>query len=211
VKPRNAAALAFLICCLIVANSSLIASAKSTVSTYTNQTYGFSFRYPSDWSLKEGNPVKLSWGYLGPVDNVLPHGTTVAAVVVPFAPDNGDNLAPEFLSVSVDSTLTANECIRFVPAHKRWARPDPLASHPARKIGAIEFTEAEDESVGLGHDRSAQYYHVFKNRVCYEFELGLVENSDMTEDEAELRQLKAILATVTIRPTTIAAPLPKSN
>ena len=184
------------------------ASAKSKVSSYTNRTYGFSFQYPSEWTLKEANPVKLSWGYLGPVDNDLPHGTTVAAVVVPFTPDNGDNFAPEFLSVSLDTTLTADECTRFVPAHKRWARPDPLANHPAKKIGAIQFTEAEDDSAGAGHDRYAQYYHVFENRSCYEFELGLVENTDMAEDKADLQDLKAILATVTIRPTTIAPPVP---
>jgi hypothetical protein len=197
-----------LVAFVVVPVSSLAASSKSKLSTYTNQTYGFSFRYPSDWALKEGDPVKLSWGYLGPVENVLPHGTTVAAVVVPLKPDTGDNFAPQFLSVSVDTTLTAHECDRFVPAHKVWAEPDPLASHPIVKIGAIRFAKAEDSSAGLGHDRSAQYYHVFKNQTCYEFELGIVASLDPTEGvyDEELRELKAILATVTIRPTTVAVP-----
>jgi hypothetical protein len=204
---RRAAAVALVGWYLMVppSISSLAASAKSKLSTYTNQTYRFSFRYPSDWTLKEGDPVKLSWGYLGPVENVLPNGITVAAVVVPYEPNGVDNFAPLFLSVSIDTTLAANDCNRFAPAHKQWAEPDP-GSHPTTKIGAIWFTEAKDGSAGLGHQRSAKYYHVFKNRACYEFELGLVASSGMTEGDYDekLRELKAILATVTIRPTTIA-------
>jgi hypothetical protein len=100
--PPVSLALVILIAFTVAPGSSLAASAKSKFSTYTNQTYGFSFQYPREWTLKEGGRVKLSWGYLGPVEPALPHGVAVAAVVIPYEPN--------FVSVSVDTTLTDSEC-----------------------------------------------------------------------------------------------------
>jgi hypothetical protein len=64
-KLRHAAALALAVWYSMVPRPILAASAKSKLSTYTNKAYGFSFQYPSDWTLKEGEPVELSWGYQG--------------------------------------------------------------------------------------------------------------------------------------------------
>ena len=72
-KPRHTAALALVGWCLMTPNSSLAATAKPKLLTYTNKAYGVSFQYPSDWTLTEGDQVKLSWGYLGPVRDSLPH------------------------------------------------------------------------------------------------------------------------------------------
>ena len=158
---------------LMVPCSSLAADAKSKLATYTNQAYGFSFRYPSDWTLKEGEPVELSWGYLGQVESSMPHGTTVAAVVAPHEPDNGDNFAPYFLSVSIDSGLAADACGRFAPNGPYDVPPQP-GTPPIVKLGSISFAQAADDDGGLGHQRYARYYRVFRNRTCYEIEIGFV-------------------------------------
>jgi hypothetical protein len=180
----------------IAPNSSLAASAKSKLSTYTNQTYAFSFRYPSDCTLREGDEAKLNWGYLGAVDAHMPQAVTIAAVELPGNWYRGTDLGMAFMNVSVDSSLPATLCGE---------------GSPKVRVGAIDFTEHEDGDGGMGHSRYAKYYHVFRNRTCYEFELGestngygSVEGITKVDDDAVFRKLKAILATVTIRPVTIA-------
>ena len=68
-KPRHAAALAllgwYLTASPLVANGA--DSPKSKLSTYTNQTHGFSFQYPSDWIFKARQESQLNSGYLSPV------------------------------------------------------------------------------------------------------------------------------------------------
>jgi hypothetical protein len=53
----------------------------------------------------------------------------------------------------------------------------------------------------MGHDAVSRLYHVFRNGACYEFQLGIYENPQMSsEDELEdtFSELKDVLATVTI-------------
>ncbi len=195
--PPAALALVILLAFRVAPSSSLAAGAESKFSTYTNQTYGVSFQYPSEWTLKEGDRVKLSWGYLGSVKPALPHGVAVAAVVIPYEPN--------FVSVTVDTTLTDSECNRSVFSGLEEAQPEP-GKFPTVKVGENQFASAIQNNGGLGHQAFAQYYHVFQNRVCYEFELGVVGSADMTEGKKNerFRALKAILATVKFYATTVA-------
>ena len=192
-KPRHAVALALAGCCLIVSGSSVAADAKPKFSTYTNETYGISFRYPSEWTLKEGDQAKLNLGYLGEVDPHLPEGVTIVAVQMPGDSYPGTNLGLAFLNASVDTSLSDALC-NF--------------GSPKVEVGTIEFTNHEDGDGGLGHGRVAEYYHVFQNSICYEFELG--QTSNYQEDKkpvdynAVFRSLRRVLATVRIRPTKIA-------
>jgi hypothetical protein len=131
----------------------------------------------------------------------------VAAVVAPYEPDGGDNFAPYFLSVSIDSSLTPDACGRFDPNRPYQVPPQP-GTPPMVKVGAIPFAQAADEDGGMGHQRYARYYRVFRNRVCYEFELGFVASEGFNTDDkqsmdAEFEIINPILATVTIHPTTI--------
>lgn len=186
-------------------DSSLAANAESKLSIYTNPTYGFSFRYPSDWHLKEGDHAELNWGYLGPVRNALPRAIRVAAIVAPQDPE--DNFVTEFLSVSVATDTTAKQCAKFV-------FPDPYdflepGNPPTVKIGTIRFAQGEDREGGAGHQFIARYYHVLQNQACYEFQLGVDEiwtNLKPREIDDSFRDLEAVLATLTIRSTTITPP-----
>lgn len=190
-------ALVILIASTVAPGSRLAASAKSKFSTYTNQAYGFSFQYPSEWTLKEGDRAKLSWGYLGTVEPALRHGVAVAAVVIPYEPN--------FVSVSVDPTLSDSECNRSVFSGLEEQQPE-RGKFPTEKLGENQFTSAIQNNGGLGHRAFAQYFHVFQNRVCYEFELGVVGSADMTESKKNeaFQVLKAILATVKFYATTVA-------
>jgi hypothetical protein len=87
------------------------------------------------------------------------------------------------------------------------------------RVGAIEFSESEDGDGGMGRSNEVQYYHVFRNQICYEFQLGegvggygsATGIKSHVDDDGVFRRLKTILATVAIRSTTIALPRAKSK
>ena len=205
---RHAAALALVGWYLMVPSSGLTAGAKAKLSNYTNQIYGFSFRYPSDWTLTEGDEVKLSWGYLGQVGGSLKGGVTVAAVQVPSDPYLGTNFGVAFLKVMVDASLTPDECNRSSFAHVGYGSTP--AKYPTTKLGGNLFTNAGDGDLGLGHSADSDYYHIFRNGVCYEFQIGLGLNgggpaygTKYFDDATVLPRLKAIIASVKFRPPTL--------
>jgi hypothetical protein len=196
---------------LMTPNFSLAASAQSKLLTYTNEAYGVSFQYPSDWTLTEGDQVKLSWGYLGPVEDWLPHGVKVAAVEMPSDPYRGTDFGLAFLKVSVDTTLSLLECHRS--AFRDWKEVKPK-EYPTVWVGENQFSEEDEDDAGMSHQRTAQYYHIFRNQACYEFELGLstngygaVEGLKRVSDDDVFGKLTAILATVMIRQPTASSPL----
>lgn len=206
-NPHHAAALVLVGWYLMMPSPSLAATAKSKLRTYTDKTYGVSFQYPSDWTLTEGDQVKeLSWGYLGPVNDWLPHGIKVAAVAMPSDSYRGTDFGGAFLKVSVDTTLTLLECHRSAFRDWELVKPD---EYPAVWVGDNQFSEEDEEDAGMGHQRTAEYYHIYRNEACYEFELGLstagygaVENLKSVSGDDVFDRLMAILATVTVRERT---------
>src|SRR5208282_705787 len=114
-------------------------------------------------------------------------------------------LALEVRSWPAAPTLSDGECNRSVFSGLEGQQPEP-GKFPTEKLGENQFTSAIQNNGGLGHQAFAQYFHVFQNRVCYEFELGVVGSADMTESKKneKFRVLKAILATVKFYATTVA-------
>ena len=170
---------------------------KSRFSTYTNQTYAFSLRYPIGWILTEGDQVRWSWAYVGPASNSLPDGVTLAVLAPPA--ESQDDSTAEFLQVRVDTRLTHAQCNR-----DSFAGFDESQTEPGKfrkvKVGGIQFSEAAEGNVGRGQQANLHYYHVFHDRVCFEFLLGINETSrTLPDDELEddFAQLKDILATLT--------------
>jgi outer membrane protein assembly factor BamB len=189
------------------------AGARAGMSTYTNPTFSVSFQYPSDYILKTGRQAKLNWGYLGPVRSNFLHagGLPVAAVKMPDDSYRGTDFVIGFLLVSVNSALDDSECAQF-------DRPNPYPKleppwFSTAKVGAIEFAETEYGDAASSHQASAKDYHVYRNRACYEFLLGLgtagfgaAPGLRKVDDDEVFRKLTAILATVKFSPVTIAAP-----
>ena len=225
-KVRDAVALGLVAWCAITPralavtpDSAPAAEAKSKNSTYTSDTYGFSFQYPSNWILKEGGRLKLDWGYLGPVGNALPHGVPVVfvALEIPYGTSEGFLDAFYLVQVRVDTRLTPSQCYQssFAGLEAPGIRRDPPkgGKFPTGKIGSIEFTEAQDAEAAMGHQAVGRYYHVFRNGACYEFQLGVNGtwtnlNSDELEDQ--FSDLKNILATLRFYQPN-REPGPKSN
>ena len=83
---------------------------KLSASTYANPSYGVSFRYPKNGSLKEGDEANLELDGLGPVEMnfVQPGGTTISAVELPRKLYAGTDLNTAFFNVSVNPKLTSD-------------------------------------------------------------------------------------------------------
>ena len=199
--------------------------------TYVDSVSGVTFQYPRKYALKTGDAAKeiVSSDPI-PMDFVQPGGIAVATVSLPDSTYPNSDLTSAFFNVSVNKTLTADQCSQFsVPQPNPAAPADPsvqataqLATPPLSKlmIGDMELESAETTATGgeaanNPREESSKYYHVFQNGACYEFALKVATTKlDTTtttkpspsriDRDQVFHRLEAILATVKINP--IAAP-----
>jgi hypothetical protein len=187
---------------------------KLAASTYTNPTYGVSFRYPTYGSLKEGEQANLELDGLGPLETnfIHPGGDTISAVELPRKLYTGTDFNAAFFNVSVNPKLTAEQCQQFAFPETTDAT-DPVVSSKT-KVGATEFQAVEGFAGEENRQADVKYYHVFQNGSCYEFALGLETAAQATPDEIKpavkpvnrnevFRQLNWILSTVKIQPVVL--------
>jgi hypothetical protein len=198
-----------------------------TVS-YVNSDTGVSFDYPRKYALKTGDAAnELVSSGPAPMDFIQPGGVTLAAVALPESTYPNSDLASAYFNVSVNKTLTADQCSQFSVPRANPASPgDPniqavaqLATPPLSKlmIGDMELDSAEANPTGDGNtgtrEQASKYYHVFQNGACYEFALKVATTKLGTEtttkpspnhiDRNEVfHRLDQILATVKINPIT---------
>jgi hypothetical protein len=192
--------------------------------TYTDKTSGFSFEYPRKYALETGNAAtELVSSSPVPMDFVQPGGVALAAVALPESVYPNSDLASAFFNVSVNKTLTADQCGEFsVPQPNPAAPADPavqataqLAKPPISKlmIGDMELQSAEANAAQETREEVSKYYHVFQNGACYEFALKVAtfgpdtaaSNEATTKhiDRDEVfHRLEKILATVKVNPIT---------
>jgi hypothetical protein len=166
-------------------------------ATYVNATYGVSFSYPRKYSLQAGDkkssmPVPASF--------LKPGAIQVAAVDMPDDQYPDTDFSSALLNVSVNPSLTAEECGQFVPSSK-----DAEAAKPASaKLGVNEFAELEQMNGKTNSQSDLKYFHLFKNGACYEFALDVETSRTADVDLAQadrgkiFQQLEKILATARI-------------
>src|SRR5262249_8718561 len=112
-------------------------------------------------------------------------------------------------SVSVNPTMTAEQCSRF--AMLQPAAADQPAIVPAKvKLAGMELQSVEAVSGPETSQSDLKYYHAFANNACYEFSLGIstqaaIKDAKSAEADDEVapvdralvfRRLQNILATV---------------
>jgi len=186
----------------------LIKKQRPANATYVNATYGVSFSYPHRYSLQAGDK-KLSMPV--PASFLKPGAIQVATVDLPddLYPDT--DFSSALLNVSVNPSLTADECGQFVPNSK-----DAEAAKPTNaKLGANEFAEIEQMNGAqmpgaqmngaINRQSDLKYFHLFKNGACYEFALDVETSRKPDVDLAQadrgkiFQQLEKILATARIK------------
>jgi len=176
---------------------------RSSTVKYSDQTYGVSFRYPWQYSVKAGDAVDPD---SVPMDFIQPGGVTAVSVDVPkgFYPET--DFASAFFRVNVNKSLTEAECGQF--AVPQPPLPGQDAVQPAKMaLSELQMQEIEDLSGESTNQADTKYYHLFQNGACYEFALGLSTESTGDDEtlmpvnrEKVFRRLETILATVKINP-----------
>lgn len=179
-----------------------------TMATYSDPTYGVSFRYPKAYNLKTGDEPQKNLAGLGPaqMNFVQPGGSMLAAVEMPRNAYPGANISSAFFTVSVNPNLSEAECAQFSSSDASGPDDDPN-QQPLMKVGSLSFSQIEETL----KDSDSKYYHIFQNDTCYEFGLGLGNAVDgdqrqLTEAEYEkvFDRLDKIFATVKIEPAVVS-------
>ena len=189
------------------------ASANSKLSTYTNDALGISLRYSTkEYGVLKGKEIPKEWVNREPIETKFaqPGGVMIAALVP--AGGLGNDGPDELLILSINSKVTAAECDKF-------SSDDEWTAHRKERVGAMEFAQADGGEGGMCKDIFLKNYHIFRNQACYEIEMGVFaspclqdkDNDVFGSIKSEFRDLKAILATLAIRPTTVDPIRHKTN
>jgi hypothetical protein len=202
-----------------------IVKKKPATVTYTDKTYGVSFEYPRRYAIETGDAAEdLLVSSPVPMNFVQPGGVALAAVELPETGFANTDFSSAFFNVSVNNTLTADQCVQFsVPEPKPVApstQSTEVASAPEPQgtklmLGDMELRGTEAVSGEGSRQSDSKYFHLFQNNACYEFELNVTTNA--AENAAGMKhvdrdrvftRLESILATVKITPV-VPAPTPE--
>jgi len=180
--------------------------------TYADKTSGVSFQYPRKYSIETGDAAdQLVSSDAVPMNFVQPGGVAIAAVTLPTSVYPNGDLAAAFFNVSVNKTLTTEQCGEFSEAKAVTPADNtaPATAQPAKlMIGDMELQSSETLASQGTREEASKYYHVFENGACYEFALRVATTGVESEggkhvDSKEIFQrLGKILATVKIGPAT---------
>jgi len=164
-------------------------------ATYVNSEYGLSFRFPRKYSLQSGDKLALlSTSYLKA--GSLP----VAAVNMPGNSYPETDFTSALLNVSVNKDMTSDECVQFVPSAREAGEVKPTTV----KLGENEYSVFEQINGEDNKKSDLKFFHLFKNKACYEF-AAVLDTTERPEDMAQVdrgkifQQLEKILTTAKIK------------
>ncbi|HEY2391934.1 MAG TPA: hypothetical protein VGK22_12235 [Candidatus Angelobacter sp.] len=175
---------------------------RASIATYTNSTYGVSFRYPKTYTMltpdKDSNesawpdPVAMNFTEAG--------GQTLTTLVLP------GTRASSYFKASVIKRVSEEQCSKFATTPEQSdvstnppvdASDDSIVPVKANILG-VEFAKAEN----VTEQSEARYYHHFENGACYEFALGVEDAPGTTKPMDHLQvfdRLERIMTTVKIK------------
>jgi hypothetical protein len=198
---------------------------------YSNIMSGVAFRYPRKYVLKTGDAADdVMSSTLVPMDFLQPGGVAIATVAIPEGAYPKSDLASALFEVSMNKSLTAEQCGQFATTQTGLAAPDngattraaatePGAAQPTTQpvaqpanliVGDLELRSTEAEGTAENRKETSKYYHVFENGMCYEFALKVAttgvepdEGGKAVNRDEVFKRLKRVLATVKINPLTM--------
>ena len=204
---------------------------KPATVNYTDKTYGLTFEYPRRYAIETGSAASdLVASNPIPMNFVQPGGLALAAVELPETSFANTDFSSAFFNVSVNKTLTADQCTEFAVPQPKVATPVPSiesasapvpatpapspdtqsASGSKMMLGDLELRATEAVSGEGTRQSDSKYFHVYQNGACYEFALNVTtaasEEGVMKHVDRDkvFDRLEKILTTVKINP--VAAP-----
>ena len=201
---------------------------KPATVTYTDKTYGVSFEYPRKYAIETGDAAKdLLISSPVPMNFVQPGGVALAAVELPETGFANTDVSSAFFNVSVNNTLTADQCVQFSVPEPKLVTPRAQSTEtsaqsapaaPERQgtklmLGDMELRGTEAVSGEGSRQSDSKYFHLFQNNACYEFELNVTTNASESaagmkhvDRDRVFTRLEQILATVKVNAVSAPAP-----
>ena len=116
---------------------------KPATVNYSDKTYGVTFEYPRRYAIETGsaatellssNPIAMNF--------VQPGGVALAAVELPETSFANTDFSSAFFNVSVNKTLTADQCREFAVPQPKLATTPATSTEPATASASAVQTES---------------------------------------------------------------------
>jgi hypothetical protein len=177
--------------------------------TYTDKLSGVSFQFPRRFGLKTGEDADALVSSIPlPMNFVQPGGVALAAVELPASAYSGNNLAAAFFDVSVNKSLTAEQCTQFAASSTDTATKTenaPTAIPVKMVVGDLDLLSTEMLSSQSNMLSDGKYFHTYQNGACYEFAMHVatggeeaVANMKPINRDQIFSRLEKVLATVRV-------------
>ena len=120
---------------------------KPATVNYTDKTYGVTFEYPRRYAIETGsaatellasNPIAMNF--------VQPGGVALAAVELPETSFANTDFSSAFFNVSVNKSLTADQCTEFAVPQPKTATPAPSTESASTSASTPPATPAAPAS-----------------------------------------------------------------
>jgi hypothetical protein len=175
---------------------------RASTATYTNSTYGVSFRYPKTYTMltPEKDSKETAWPDPVAMNFSEAGGETLTTLVLP------GTRASSYFKASVIKGVNAEQCGKFATTPEQSeastnppvdATDDSIVPVKANVLG-VEFAKSEN----VTEQSEVRYYHHFENGACYEFALGVADAPGTTKPVDHLQvfdKLERIMTTVKIK------------
>src|SRR5947209_17945210 len=132
----------------------------AAVVTYSDPKTGVSFRYPRRYELATGDKVEATNDVIErvPMNFVQPGGQGVAIVTVPANSYKGTDLTTAFFDVSVNRSLSEQECSQFAVVDARNPDGEPMDAEKLQ-VGTANMEKTSNFSGDALKQVETQYYH----------------------------------------------------
>jgi len=107
---------------------------KPATVNYTDKTYGVTFEYPRRYAIETGDAAaELLQSHPIAMNFVQPGGVALAAVELPETNYVNTDFSSAFFNVSVNKTVTADQCGQFSVPQAKTVEPKIVEEKPAEK------------------------------------------------------------------------------
>ena len=128
---------------------------KPATVNYADKTYGVTFEYPRRYAIETGNAAtELLASNPIAMNFVQPGGVALAAVELPETGFTNTDFSSAFFNVSVNQSLTANQCTEFAVPQPKVSESQPQTCHPEE--GACGTKDLRPAVPSAGSDGSSQ-------------------------------------------------------
>ena len=131
----------------------VVRKAPATVN-YTDQTYGLTFQYPRRYAIETGSAATdLLASSAIPMNFVQPGGVALAAVELPETSFTNTDFSSAFFNVSVNKSLTADQCTEFAVPQPKVSESQPQTTKDS--VPAVASTSSDGSSHASGSESTA--------------------------------------------------------